>query len=73
MNVLVGVCEGVTDAVAVLEGVNVAVGVRLGLGVNVIVFVGVRDGVALGVYEGSRHTGAESLRPNGSRVSPYSS
>ncbi len=58
---------------AVFEGVKVDVGVRVGLGVNVNVLVGVREGVTLGVYDGSRHTGVESLRARGSRVSPYSS
>ena len=61
------------------EDVTVAVGVRVGLGVNVgvregvIVAVGVSEGVALGVNEGSRQTGVESLRLNGSRVLPCSS
>jgi hypothetical protein len=39
--------------------------------VKVGVFVGVNDGVALGVKSGSRQTGIESTRAAGSRVSPY--
>ncbi len=65
MNVFVGVKVGV------LEGVKVEVGVLVGLGVNVEVFVGVSDGVALGLYVGSRQMGVESPRPKGSSVSPY--
>ena len=57
--------------VGVLEGVNVAVGVRDG--VNVGVIVGVDVIVGLGVYEGSRQSGAESILPKGVIVSPYSS
>lgn len=61
------------DEVGVDEAVGVGNGVRVGLGVYVDVAVAVRDGVALGVYVGSRQTGVESPRASGSRVLPYSS
>ena len=67
MKVLVGVNVGVKD------GVKVNVAVAVGLGVNVAVLVGVSVEVALGVKDGSRQTGVESLRLRGSRVSPCSS
>jgi len=62
----VGMDEGVV--VGVDEGINVAVG----MGVLVGVFVGVEVGVivGLGVKDGSRQSGAESLCPLGSRVEP---
>jgi hypothetical protein len=50
------------------------VGVLVGRGVLVGVLVGVKVAVGVGVFEGvavqmmSRHTGQESLLPNGSRV-----
>jgi hypothetical protein len=47
------------------------VGVCVNVGVNVKVLVGVRVGVALEVNSGSRQTGIESARADGSRVSPY--
>ena len=57
------VLVGVEVSVGVLEGVSVAVAVFVGVSVNV--------GVGLGVKDGSRHTGVESIRPNGLRVEPY--
>jgi len=69
--------EGVKVAVAdevwvgVREGMRVAVGERVRVGVRDGVKVGVI--VGLGVKEGSRQIGAESLKPTWSRVLSNSS
>ena len=52
-----------------MDGVMVMVWV--GDAVNVGVIVGVRVTVGLGVNDGSRQMGAESIAPLGLRVSPY--
>jgi hypothetical protein len=55
--------------------VCVTVGLRVLVGVKEAVTVAVELGmeVGLGVKNGSRQTGAESLGPSGSRVEPCSS
>ena len=54
-------------------GVEVFVGVFEAVCVGVAVFVGVKVdvGVGLGVKDGSKHIGAESMRPNGFCVDPF--
>ena len=56
-----------------LVGVEVFVGVFEAVCVGVAVFVGVKVdvGVGLGVKDGSKHIGAESMRPNGFCVDPF--